>query len=48
LLWLRKDGYADVVIYSLWAAAMAAERMHHWRTGRRQKQSRQTKASVSM
>jgi hypothetical protein len=45
---LRKDGYADVFIYSLWAAVMAAERIHHWRAGERQKQSRQTKASVSI
>lgn len=31
LLWLRKDGYGDVVVYSLWAAAMAAERIATWR-----------------
>ena len=48
LLWLRKDGYADVIIYSLWAVVMAAERLHHWLGGRRQKQSRQTEASVSI
>ncbi len=48
LLWLRKDGYTDVFIYSLWAAVMAAERIHHWRGGRREKQSRLAKASVSI
>lgn len=31
LLWLRKDGYADLVVYSIWAAVMAGERFYSWR-----------------
>ena len=28
LVWLRKDGYEDVVVYTLWAAVMGAERLY--------------------
>ena len=38
LLWLRKDGYDDVAIYTLWAVVMAAERLHVWRKRQRQDQ----------
>ena len=38
LLWLRKDGYDDVAIYTLWAVVMAAERLYVWRKGQRQDQ----------
>ena len=31
LVWLRKDGYEDVVVYTLWAAVMGAERLYAWR-----------------
>ena len=31
LLWLRKDGYEDVVVYTLWALAMGVERVLAWR-----------------
>ena len=31
LVWLRKDGYEDVVIYTLWALAMGVERVLAWR-----------------
>ena len=31
LFWLRKDGYEDVVVYTLWAAVMGAERLYAWR-----------------
>jgi sulfoxide reductase heme-binding subunit YedZ len=32
LLWLRKDGYADVALYTLWAGLMAGERVYAWRS----------------
>lgn len=35
LLWLRKDGYADVALYTLWAALMAGERVYAWRSRQR-------------
>lgn len=38
LLWLRKDGYDDVAIYTLWAVVMAAERLYYWRKRQRQEQ----------
>jgi sulfoxide reductase heme-binding subunit YedZ len=38
LLWLRKDGYDDVAIYTLWAVVMAAERLYVWRKRQRQDQ----------
>lgn len=38
LLWLRKDGYDDVAIYTLWAVVMAAERLYVWRARQRQDQ----------
>ena len=38
LLWLRKDGYNDVAIYTLWAVVMAAERLYVWRKRQRQDQ----------
>ena len=28
LVWLRKDGYEDVVVYTRWAAVMGAERLY--------------------
>ena len=31
LVWLRKDGYEDVVVYTLWALTMGVERMLAWR-----------------
>ena len=31
LFWLRKDGYEDVVFYTLWALAMGVERVLAWR-----------------
>ena len=31
LLWLRKDGFEDVVVYSLWAAVVGAERIYTWK-----------------
>lgn len=34
LLWLRKDGYADVLLYGVWAGAMACERVYAWRKQR--------------
>lgn len=37
LLWLRKDGYDDVAIYTLWAGLMAAERLYSWRQRQGQK-----------
>ena len=35
LLWLRKDGYADVALYTLWAGLMAGERVYAWRSRQR-------------
>ena len=31
LLWLRKDGYEDLVVYTLWATVLGAERLYAWR-----------------
>ena len=31
LVWLRKDGYEDVVVYTLWALTMGVERILAWR-----------------
>jgi sulfoxide reductase heme-binding subunit YedZ len=31
LLWLRKDSYEDLVVYTLWATVLGAERLYAWR-----------------
>lgn len=31
LLWLTKDGYAEVALYTVWAGMMAGERVYAWR-----------------